>query len=333
MVPDASTASEIKARWKAFRLLAPYFGKIVSASFIQKTQQVLPGITRVHNLIEGIYKPRDAAYAFSIASMLTNPYADRISYKPDRSWSFEYSPKEGSLESKVNQSLFNCMRDNEPVLVLKQLTIKTANQGTTYKLLGLGLVEDYDASNRLFRIREVTIDGFYGRIAPGELLSDDLIETALQLETLEEWTPFVAEDRAVYHVDKQKRDAAFRKIVRSNYANTCAVTRSRFVYDKSIEVEAAHIIDHSEQGTDDPRNGIALSRTAHWAFGEGLFTISDQYEIVVHPKARDTNLQTFPILASNGEMIRLPEDTDSRPHPEALEWHRKERFGRFCKEN
>ncbi len=331
MVPNASTASEIEARWKAFHLLAPYFGKIVSARFIQKTQRVLPEIPQAHNLIEGIYKPKDSTYAFSIASMLSNPYADRITYNTDRSWSFEYSPKSGSLESKVNQSLFNCMRDNEPVLVLKQISNKTAKHGTTYKLLGLGLLDDYDASSRLFRIREVTIDGFYGRIAPGELLSDDLIETALQLETLEKWTPFVAEDRVVYQVDKQKRGAAFRKIVRNNYDNTCAITGSRFVYDTTIEVEAAHIIDHSEQGTDDPRNGIALSRTAHWAFGEGLFTISDQYEIIVHPKAGDTNFETFPILASNGEMIRLPEDTDSRPHPEALEWHRKERFGRFCR--
>ena len=181
MAISASTASEIEARWKAFRLLAPYFGKIVSARFIQKTQQVIPEITQAHNLIEGIYKPKGATYTFSIASMLSNPYADRISYNPDRSWSFYYSPKKGALDSKVNQSIFNCMRDNEPVLVLKQLSDKATEQGTTYKLLGLGLLDEYDETSRLFHIREVTIDGFYGRIAPGESLSDDLIETALQL--------------------------------------------------------------------------------------------------------------------------------------------------------
>ena len=60
---------EIEARWRIFRLLAPYFGKVVSARFIQKTEDRVSGITRIHNLIEGIYKPKEAQYALSIASV------------------------------------------------------------------------------------------------------------------------------------------------------------------------------------------------------------------------------------------------------------------------
>jgi hypothetical protein len=55
-------------------------------------------------------------------------------------------------------------------------------------------------------------------------LSDELVETALRLESLEQWVPFVAEDRAVYQVSRQKRDAAFRAIVLANYGYTCAIT-------------------------------------------------------------------------------------------------------------
>ena len=47
---------------------------------------------------------------------------------------------------------------------------------------------------------------------------------------------------------------------------------------KMIEAEAAHIIGKDVLGTDDPRNGLALSRTVHWAFDDGLFTISAEYE-------------------------------------------------------
>lgn len=329
---DASRAVEIERRWKTFRLLAPYFGKVVTAKFIQKTAEFLPGLVRVHNLIEGIYKPKQAHYGFAIASMLKNPYADRISFNPDRSWYFYYSAKAGALDSAVNQSLFNCLRDKEPVLVLKQLTDKTARQGTTYKILGLGQIEEFDQSERLFRIRELTIAQFQKRIDPkSETLSDDLIETALQLETLEAWSPFVAEDRIIYQVSKAKRHSAFRKIVLENYSQTCAVTGSRFTFGSTAEAEAAHIIGKDANGSDDPRNGLALSQTAHWAFDRGIFTLSDQYEIQIHSKVTQANTRLFPLIGLDGKRIHLPSDEAYHPHPEALEWHRNKVFGQFAR--
>lgn len=321
----------LNSRWDVFSKLAPYFGRTVPARFIQRTAEVIPGVTRVHNLIEGIYKPADSSHALTIASMLKNPYADRLEFDRDRSWFFYYSPKSGSLDSKVNLSLFNCMRDAEPVLVIKQLSNKMHAEGTRYKILGLGFIESFDAQRRLFRIREVTIDAFQKKVAPGEVLSDDLIETALQLESLEAWSPFIAEDRAVYKVSKQKRDAAFRKIVLENYESACAVTATKFAYGKYTEAQAAHIIAKEMKGTDDPRNGLALSHTAHWAFDRGIFTISDQYEVVVHPSAGKSESLNFTILDMHGQSISLPKDTDNYPHQEALRWHREEVFGRFQK--
>jgi HNH endonuclease len=321
----------LDGRWELFSKVAPYFGRAVPARFIQRTAEVIPSVTRVHNLIEGIYKPADSPHALTIASMLKNPYADRLEYDQDRSWFFYYSPKSGSLDSKVNLSLFNCMRDAEPVLVIKQLSNKTHADGTRYKILGLGLIESFDDKKRLFRIREVTIDVFQQKVAPGEVLSDDLIETALQLESLEAWSPFVAEDRAVYKVSKQKRDAAFRNIVLENYGSTCAVTATKFSYGKYVEAQAAHIIAKEVNGTDDPRNGLALSHTAHWAFDSGIFTISDQYEVLVHPSASKSESLSFGILDMHGRSICLPKDADTYPHQEALRWHREEMFGRFQK--
>ena len=319
------------ARWEVFRRLAPYFGKTVSAQFIKRTSEVVPGVERVHNLIEGIYKPSNSNHALTIASMLKNPYADRLEYNSDRTWFFHYSPKAGSLDSAVNRSLFNCMRDSEPVLVIKQISDKTHRLGTRYKLLGLGLLEAFDTQEHLFRIREVTIDAFQAQVNPNELLSDDLIETALQLEALEAWSPFVAEDRAVYQVSKVKREAAFRRIVLDNYSNTCAVTRSKFRCNELVEAQAAHIITKEVNGTDDPRNGIAMSHTVHWAFDKGIFTISDQYEVIVHPKAVKADSQNFGLLDFHGQKIALPDDQSGAPHVQALLWHREEVFGRFAR--
>ncbi len=77
----------------------------------------------------------------------------------------------------------------------------------------------------LFRIRGLEWAEVSALLSIG--LSDDLLETALRLESLEEWTPFVAEDRAVYRVSREKRDTAFRGIVLANYGHTCAVTGQR----------------------------------------------------------------------------------------------------------
>jgi len=318
-------------RWDVFNRIAPYFGRTVPARFIQKTSEDIPEIPRIHNLIEGIYKPADDGHALAIASMLKNPYADRIEYQPDRRWSFYYSPKEGPLDSAVNASLFNCMRDGEPVLVIKQVSDKTHPDGTRYKILGLGQIDSYEPTDRLFKISELTIDEYQHRVAPEIPLADELIETALRLEALEAWSPFVSEDRAVYKVATLKRDAAFRKIVISNYRNTCAITRSAFAYSGICEAQAAHIISKEVNGSDDPRNGISMSHTSHWAFDRGIFTISDQYEILVHPRTRDAYHQDFRILKLDGAKILLPADESMKPHEDALRWHREEVYGRFAR--
>jgi putative restriction endonuclease len=324
-----SFAITTEQRLAVFKQLAPFFGRIVPAKFIQKTIEVIKGIDRIHNLVEGIYKPKDSQYALTIASMLVNPYADRLEFNSDRSWYFSYSPKIGRLDGAVNLSLFSCMRDNEPVLVIQQVSDKTSVLGARYRILGLGIIETFDEADQLFRVREVTIDNFQQRLDPTQILQDDLIETAIQLEALEKWAPFVAENRAVYQVSKQKRDDAFRKVVLANYSNTCAVTGSRFVFNKAVEAQAAHIVSKEKNGTDDPRNGLALSQTAHWAFDQGLFAISDQFEIQVHPSTRNADFSRFPVLEKQNQVILLPDDEMYYPHVEALKWHEKHVYGKF----
>lgn len=318
-------------RLKIFKQLAPYFGRVVPSKFIQKTGEVIPGIDRIHNLTQGIYKPRDSQYALTIASMLINPYADRLEFNLDRSWYFSYSPKAGGLDAAENLSLFACMRDSEPVLVTQQVSDKTSPKGARHRILGLGIIEAFDEGERLFRVREVTIDNFQQRLNPSEILQDDLVETAIQLEALEGWSPFVAEDRAVYQVSKQKRDEAFRRVVLENYSNTCSVTGARFAFKTAVEAQAAHIISKEVNGTDDPRNGLALSHTAHWAFDRGLFAISDQFEIQVHPKAREADFLNFPILEKQNHSIILPDDEINYPHIDALRWHKVNVYGKFAK--
>jgi len=64
-----------------------------------------------------------------------------------------------------------------------------------------------------------------------------------------------------------------------------------------------------------------------WTFYETV--ISDQFEVVVHPKAKQASVNKFPILDMNGVPINLPEDENYYPHHEALEWHKKEVFNKI----
>jgi HNH endonuclease len=320
---------ERERRILIYRRATPLFGTVQPAAVLRDAERFGHIL---HHFAEGIFKPQWATHALSISSMLSSPYTDRIEYLPDRSWTMAYSPKSGGLEIAANRALAACMEDREPLLVFRQRTDKKNTKGSRYLVAGLGMVERFEVAAQVFRIRGLHAEEVSRYISGTEILTDDLLETALRLESLEDWTATVREDRAIYQVSRQKREAAFRDVVLSNYGFTCAVTGQRFRHGKTIEAEAAHIIGKDVLGTDDPRNGLALSRTAHWAFDRGLFTISPEYELIVHKKAKAADHALFSILEATGKPILLPSESLYRPHPEALEWHRKERFGAFLRD-
>ena len=259
--------------------------------------------------------------------MQENPYADKLTYLPDGRWTIRYSPKAGGKDLAVNQGLFNCIRDKEPVIVLEQLSTKTSRQGTQYRLMGLGLIDNYDPQQDVFFIQNVDFATLQ-RVSHG-VDEDMVIASVLRSSTLEKFSPFAKEEKVIYKVSSQKRSRAFKDIILEQYNYMCAVTGTKYQSEHLIEAQASHIIPVNQHGSDDPRNGLALSRIAHWAFDHGMFTISDQYEIVVNPKAKIANVNKFPILDLHGTSITRPEDENFWPHQEALEWHKKEVFDKF----
>ncbi len=263
--------------------------------------------------------------------MLSSPYTDQITFLEDRSWLMAYSPKSGGLDISANVALLNCMHDREPVLVLRQRSDKRSRQGSTYLVAGLGHIERYDVEHNIFQLRGFHVEEVASYIYGHRNLVDDLVETAVRLEALEDWTPVVQQERTIYQVNRLKRDAAFRDVVLSNYGYACAVTGLRFRHGTHVEAEAAHIIGRDADGPVDPRNGLALCRTAHWAFDYGIFTLSDDYVVRIHDRARDSDQRLSPIFEAEGKQILLPNEVFYKPHPEALAWHREQRFGVFAR--
>jgi putative restriction endonuclease len=67
------------------------------------------------------------------------------------------------------------------------------------------------------------------------------------------------------------REARFRRNVVAAYNYTCALTGYRLTtISAGCIVDAAHIHQFASSRNNDPRNGLALWKNAHWFFDTGL---------------------------------------------------------------
>jgi len=127
-------------------------------------------------------------------------------------------------------------------------------------------------------------------------------------------------------VTRVARSIVFRERVVSAYEQACAITGVSLVSSNFLhEVDAAHIVPRGRAGSDDPRNGVALSKTVHWAFDRGLFHVDENYRVQLSQFAisheRNALLHEFA-----GRQINLPDSERSRPSLEAFAWHRENVF-------
>ena len=124
------------------------------------------------------------------------------------------------------------------------------------------------------------------------------------------------------HTTRIARSAAFRNRVLLVYGKVCAVCGKGFKtpHNKS-EIEAAHIVPRRLRGADDVRNGLALCRSHHWAFDEGLFAIEEDRTVLIPEKtmAIDENIELSRLA---GRLIREASPVECRAAEEALAWHR-----------
>jgi putative restriction endonuclease len=127
------------------------------------------------------------------------------------------------------------------------------------------------------------------------------------------------------HQKKRARDELFRISVREAYSSVCAITRIGLRTETAIEVEAAHIIPVHREGPDDIRNGLTLCKTMHWAFDNGLISISEDHKLLVSKKFTSGKFASAndSLLNLKGKQILLPSKSSLQPAAEALQWHRK----------
>ncbi len=124
------------------------------------------------------------------------------------------------------------------------------------------------------------------------------------------------------------RDARFRIQVVSSYMFTCALTGySLTTVSSSSIVDAAHIHQRRDSKNDDPRNGLALSKNAHWMFDEGLWSITDDFKIIVAAKAfTDSSPDGFSLQNYHGRPLFFQRGCALHPDVKYIIWHREKQF-------
>ncbi len=315
----------INRRNKTLAEFARYTGRVMPAAFFQNTAKYIPGVERIHPLMSGIYKPAWSEYALCIKMTPGSPYEhkDEVVFLEDGRWLMTYSPRLGGLNFWENRALVRCLDDHMPLAVIQQVTDRT--KGSTYKVLGLGIISGYDAGRDVFIVESADLSALT-QVSAAIEDEKQRYEVVLYAELTNEFRPFMQEDRVSYVASLPKRDESFREVLLTEYDYACAICEMKFVVDNLHEAQAAHIVPKNQNGTDDPRNGLTLCRAHHWAFDAGLFTLAPDYTVVLSPLVQRATIRKFEMVSLAGQPLHQPQREVVLPHPQALAWHQAHVF-------
>ncbi len=122
-----------------------------------------------------------------------------------------------------------------------------------------------------------------------------------------------------------KRDAKFSVRVLPAYDYTCALTRYRMIaIDGTTPLDAAHIHQFKKGGGNHPTNGIALSKTAHWLFDHGFWSITNDLQVIVaEQRFEEAGEDAYLLKKLAGRDLLRPANPHFWPDPTCLSWHRR----------
>lgn len=121
------------------------------------------------------------------------------------------------------------------------------------------------------------------------------------------------------------RSTRFAVQVVSSYKFTCALTGLCCVTsDGSAIVDAAHIEPWSQSRNDDPSNGLALSKNAHWMFDEGLWSIArDGRVVTAQRRFTECGPDQLRLASYAGRLLQFADGVALRPEGKFLATHRR----------
>lgn len=122
----------------------------------------------------------------------------------------------------------------------------------------------------------------------------------------------------------RKRETRFAFEVLPAYDFTCALTGYRMVAENGTTIlDAAHIHSFSKGGPCTVQNGLALSKTAHWLFDRGFWSLSDDLHVLVKKDDfYETGGSNLLLKPKDGIKLEKTPAMNHRPEPSYLAWHR-----------
>jgi len=129
---------------------------------------------------------------------------------------------------------------------------------------------------------------------------------------------------AVETAKSKGRNARFSVRVVAEYRYTCALTGYRCITDDGAAVvDAAHIEQWARTQNDDITNGLALSKTAHWMFDEGLWSADNDLRVIVNARRFSENgPEAFRLSSVAGRHLQFDPSAKLRPSVKYLRNHR-----------
>lgn len=123
---------------------------------------------------------------------------------------------------------------------------------------------------------------------------------------------------------RKGRCARFSVRVCSEYRYTCALTGYQcFTGDGAAIVDAAHIEQWAMTRNDDPANGLALCKNAHWMFDNGLWSADGNLRILVNARTfKENGPESIRLSSFHGRQLQFDPSSKLRPAHECLRRHR-----------
>ncbi len=119
------------------------------------------------------------------------------------------------------------------------------------------------------------------------------------------------------------RDQKFADNLLYHYQYTCCIT-GLWVADATM-VDACHIKPHALCGINSLDNGLALCPNLHHAFDGGMFSLTDDYHVIVSEKLVEADT-AYSLKKLDGRKIRLPKKEKYWPGREWVRWQRESKI-------
>jgi len=133
--------------------------------------------------------------------------------------------------------------------------------------------------------------------------------------------------RRLHLVETTIRDPKLRLAVLEAYGYRCTILKyaSYDPWTGSPALEACHILPVQYGGPDTVINALALERDVHWHFDRGLWTLSDNFEVIVSQQASPDFMRKLAVH----NRAAVPRKASLRPAAEFLRFHRQNIFERW----